>query len=66
MLNLVGLALGYCDDHVEYHDEDHGDDVGDDVDAGGDSFNETSFFAQPCRTRTWKPASQPKDTVQIC
>ena len=54
---LVGLGLGDGDDY----DEDHGDDVGDDVcddvgdddDAGGDSFNENSFFAQPCRTCTW-------------
>ena len=55
-----GLALD--DDH----DDNHGDDHDHDHDAGGDPFNETSFFTQPCWTCTWKSTSQPQDPVQIC
>ena len=52
-----GLALD--DDH----DDNHGDDHDHDDDAGGDPFNETSFFTQPCWTCTWKSTSQPQDPV---
>ena len=55
----VNLELALGDDH----DDNHGDDNGDDDDAGGDSFNETSFFTKPCWTCTWEPPSQPQDTV---
>ena len=50
------------DDHVDNHGDDHDHDD----DAGGDPFNETSFFTQPCWTCTWKSTSQPQDPVQIC
>ena len=45
------------DEDLDSDDDDGSGKNDNDDNAGGDSFNKTSFFNQPCWPRAWKPPS---------